>query len=88
MAATRVRDVPKVSPTRRMRHARLAAVLLAPSLFGLSAFLLFPILVVMYAYLSRKEEADMLAQFGEEYRRYVERTPRFVPGRLRAPGAA
>ena len=36
-----------------MRHARLAAVLLAPSLFGLSAFLLFPILVVIWLSLNR-----------------------------------
>ena len=77
----------------RIRHPQYVAFVLImfgfllqwPTLLTLG---MFPILVVMYAYLSRKEEADMLAQFGEEYRRYVERTPRFVPGRPRAPGVA
>ena len=36
-----------------MRHGRLASVLLAPSLFGLSLFLLFPILVVIWLSLHR-----------------------------------
>ncbi|HVK44601.1 MAG TPA: sugar ABC transporter permease [Micropruina sp.] len=37
----------------RVRHGRLASVLLAPSLFGLSLFLLFPILVVIWLSLHR-----------------------------------
>jgi len=37
----------------RMRHGRLAGVLLAPSLFGLAAFLVFPILVVLWLSLNR-----------------------------------
>ena len=37
----------------RARHGRLASLLLAPSLFGLSAFLLFPILVVIWLSLNR-----------------------------------
>ena len=77
----------------RIRHPQYVAFVLImfgfllqwPTLLTLG---MFPVLGVMYAWLSRKEEADMLAQFGDEYRRYVERTPRFVPGRLRAPGAA
>jgi len=36
-----------------VRHGRLASVLLAPSLFGLSLFLLFPILVVIWLSLHR-----------------------------------
>lgn len=40
-----------------MRHARLASLLLAPSLFGLSAFLLFPILVIIWLSLN---EWDLL----------------------------
>lgn len=35
-------------PAGRARHGRLAGLLLAPSLFGLVAFLLFPILVVLW----------------------------------------
>ena len=37
------------------------------------------VLVVMYGYLAVREEAEMRAQFGNEYERYAARTPRFVP---------
>jgi protein-S-isoprenylcysteine O-methyltransferase Ste14 len=40
---------------------------------------MFPILVFMYARLAKSEEADMLAQFGEQYRRYMQSVPAFVP---------
>lgn len=52
------------------------------------ALSMFPVLVVRYAYFSRKEEADMLAQYGEKHRRYIERTPRFVRGSSRELSAA
>jgi protein-S-isoprenylcysteine O-methyltransferase Ste14 len=42
---------------------------------------MFPILVFMYARLAKSEEADMLAQFGEQYRRYMQSVPAFVPKR-------
>ena len=45
----------------------------------LLTLVMFPILVFMYAYLARTEEADMLAQFGDEYAQYAARTPRFFP---------
>jgi methanethiol S-methyltransferase len=40
---------------------------------------MFPILVFMYLRLARREERDALAGFGEEYRRYMARTPAFIP---------
>lgn len=40
-------------PAGRLRHGRLAGLLLAPSLFGLAAFLLLPILVVIWLSLNR-----------------------------------
>jgi protein-S-isoprenylcysteine O-methyltransferase Ste14 len=40
---------------------------------------MFPILVYMYARLARREEQEVLAEFGEEYRRYVQATPAFLP---------
>lgn len=40
---------------------------------------MFPVLVVMYGYLARREERDMEAQFGEAYRQYAAKTPRFIP---------
>ena len=47
----------------------------------LVTLVMFPILVFMYARLAKREEADMLAQFGDEYRRYRESVPAFIPKR-------
>jgi len=47
-----------------------------PTLFTLA---MFPILVFMYVRLALREEREVLAAFGDEYRRYMTRTPRFVP---------
>jgi len=46
---------------------------------------MFPILVVMYLKLARREEREALAQFGEQYARYAAGTPAFIPriGRFR-----
>ncbi len=40
---------------------------------------MFPILVYMYVRLARREEHEALAEFGDEYRRYMARTPSFLP---------
>lgn len=40
---------------------------------------MFPILVYMYVKLARKEEREVLAEFGETYRRYIAATPAFLP---------
>ena len=45
--------------------------------------LMFPILVFAYTRLARAEERDALAHFGQEYRRYMEVTPAFLPRRRR-----
>ncbi len=39
----------------------------------------WPILVIMYVRLARKEEAEMERGFGDAYRAYAARVPRFVP---------
>jgi len=43
--------------------------------------LMFPVLLYVYYRLSKKEESDMLTMFGDDYRRYLEKTPMFIPGR-------
>jgi len=49
-----------------------------PTIFSVT---LYPIIVVAYTLLARREERQMLAQFGDEYRGYRERVPMFFPGR-------
>lgn len=50
---------------------------------------MFPVLALMYWRLSLSEEHEAEAQFGNEYRRYALRTPRFIPrlGANRPSGA-
>jgi protein-S-isoprenylcysteine O-methyltransferase Ste14 len=45
----------------------------------LITLVMFPILVTMYVKLARREECEVLKEFGEEYRRYMESTPGFIP---------
>ncbi len=45
----------------------------------LPTVVIFPILVVVYVRLAKREESIALAEFGDEYRRYQERTPAWVP---------
>ena len=68
----------------RMRHPQYAAFVVI--MFGfllqwptILTAAMFPVLVVMYGYLAKREEADMQAEFGAEYARYAARTPRFLP---------
>ena len=68
----------------RMRHPQYAGFVLI--MFGfllqwptILTLAMFPVLVVMYGYLAKREEEDMLGQFGPQYREYAARTPRFFP---------
>jgi methanethiol S-methyltransferase len=68
----------------RMRHPQYVGFVLI--MFGfllqwptILTLAMFPVLVVMYGYLARREEQDMAAQFGQEYRDYAARTARFFP---------
>lgn len=45
----------------------------------LITLLMFPVMALIYARLAKREEQDMLAEFGEEYARYVAHTPAFIP---------
>ncbi len=40
---------------------------------------MLPVLLVVYYRLSKREEGEIIELFGDEYRRYMEKTPIFVP---------
>lgn len=75
----------------RMRHPQYVAFILV--MFGfllqwptLLTLIMFPVLVVVYTRLAKREEAQVLQEFGDEYRHYRAKTPAFVP-RLRDQGS-
>ena len=47
-----------------------------PTVFSLAAF---PIVVIAYVLLARKEERQMIEKFSDEYREYQRRVPMFLP---------
>ena len=47
-----------------------------PTIFSVG---LFPLVVVVFTWLARKEERDMTDEFGEDYRTYRQQVPMFVP---------
>jgi protein-S-isoprenylcysteine O-methyltransferase Ste14 len=83
-AAQRERRLATTGPYARVRHPQYDAFVMIlfgfllqwPTLLTLAMFL---VLVYMYMRLARTEERDAIAEFGEEYRRYVQRTPAFFP---------
>jgi protein-S-isoprenylcysteine O-methyltransferase Ste14 len=87
-AAQRARGLARTGPYARIRHPQYVGFVLIMTGFlvqwpTLVTLAMYPILLIMYARLAKREEADMLAQFGEEYRRYRDAVPSFIP-RLRA----
>ena len=67
-----------------MRHPQYTGFLLMT--FGLLVhwatlplLIMWPLLVRQYIGLAKKEEEEMIANFGQEYLDYMERTPRFLP---------
>ncbi len=48
---------------------------------GLFAFFLmsFPVLIYVYNRLSKREEEEMTKAYGDEYRRYMGKTPMLIP---------
>ncbi|WP_435069846.1 methyltransferase family protein [Haloplanus sp. C73] len=47
-----------------------------PTIFSVG---LFPVIVLTFTWLARKEEHEMSAQFGDRYRTYKQDVPMFVP---------
>ena len=70
---------------RYMRHPQYTGIYMA--IFGqlihwptIPTLALFPLIVVAYYTLARKEEKVMIKSFGDEYRAYVKKVPMFFPG--------
>ena len=53
-----------------------------PTLLTLASY---PVLVWAYARLARREEGDSLRRFGDDYARYMQEVPAFLPRRRRGP---
>jgi len=45
----------------------------------LPLLILFPVIITLYIRLAKKEERDMLAEFGDDYEEYRSRTKMFLP---------
>lgn len=83
-AAQRAHRVAITGPYARIRHPQYVGFALI--MFGfllqwptLITLAMFPILLVVYARLARREESDSLAALGDAYRQYMARTPAFIP---------
>ncbi len=83
-AAQRSHTLAVTGAYARLRHPQYVAFVLI--MFGfllqwptLVTLIMFPILVYMYIRLARREERDALAEFGDEYANYMQRTPAFLP---------
>lgn len=45
----------------------------------LPMLIMYPIMVLVYVRLAKREEKDMISEFGEEYKQYMTRTKMFIP---------
>ena len=89
--AQRERRLASEGPYAYVRHPQYAAFVLIMAGFLLQwptliTLVMFPILVVMYLRLSRREERQAVAEFGDSYLSYAARTPAFIP-RIAKPAA-
>ncbi|QEL63935.1 hypothetical protein OTERR_04590 [Oryzomicrobium terrae] len=77
-------------PYARVRHPQYLAFIIIMVGFLLQwptllTLILFPILVITYMRLAKKEEDEALKEFGEEYRSYMQSTPAWFPRKGRPP---
>jgi protein-S-isoprenylcysteine O-methyltransferase Ste14 len=83
-SAQRNREIAVTGPYSSIRHPQYAGFIVIMLGFllqwpTLPTVLMFPVLVWMYLRLARREEEEVRAEFGEQYDRYAENTPRFIP---------
>ena len=82
--AQRVHRLATTGAYARIRHPQYIGFVLIMTGFLLQwptlvTLAMYPVLVVMYALLGKREEKEMLSQFGDEYRRYMDAVPAFIP---------
>lgn len=82
--AQRQHKLATTGPYARVRHPQYGGFVLIMTGFlfqwpTLVTLVMFPILVIMYVRLSRREERDAKAEFGEEYAQYAAKVPAFFP---------
>ena len=77
-------ELATTGPYARIRHPQYAGFVLI--MFGfllqwptLITLVMFPILVLVYVRLARREEREAIERFGDAYRRYMAATPAFFP---------
>lgn len=83
-AAQGAHHLARTGPYAYVRHPQYAGFLLIMVGFLLqwptiATLAMFPVLVVVYRRLAMAEERELLAEFGRDWKRYRERTRRFVP---------
>ena len=83
-SAQQQRTLATTGPYSYVRHPQYVGFILV--MFGfllqwptILTLAMFPVLVAMYVVLARHEEKDAIAAFGDDYRRYAERVPGFIP---------
>ncbi|AWW28512.1 isoprenylcysteine carboxylmethyltransferase family protein [Acetobacterium sp. KB-1] len=67
-----------------IRHPQYAGLLLLSlgmmvEWVTLPLLILYPVMVFMYVRLAKKEEQDMIEEFGTDYQNYMSRTKMFIP---------
>ncbi|MGO4684584.1 methyltransferase family protein [Hyphomicrobium sp. 2TAF46] len=90
--AQKSRVLATTGPYAYVRHPQYVGFILV--MFGfllqwptILTLLMFPVLVWMYVRLAREEEREVIAEFGDTYRKYAANVPGFIP-RLSGPARA
>ena len=82
--AQRDSTIARTGPYARLRHPQYAAFIIIMIGFLLQwptipTLIMFPVLVVIYSGLARREEMEAFERFGELYVQYAKITPQFIP---------
>ena len=82
--AQRTHELATTGPYAYIRHPQYDGFILIMLGFLLQwptlvTLIMLPVLVTMYVKLARREEREVLAEFGEKYRHYMAITPAFFP---------